>query len=569
MPAGAAEAEYLTDPAIRLLVDFFRAKGQAALDREDREETWYQDWIDYQGHHGLYAGLLSPLALSNRGHQLDLFRLTRFVEVFAYHAPAHAYSLQVSFLGIFPILMCANEPLKREAIARLEAGGLFAFAVSERNHGSDLLAYETALRPSSSGGHVADGAKAYIGNAGAASMISVLARECGAPPEVPNRRSPLVFFALRPADSPGFTDLRKIRTLGIRSANVCEFEIRGHPVADGDIISRQREAWAAIFGTVDFGKFFLGFGAIGICEHAFAEAVVHLRKRTLYGRPAIELSHLSEMLSVAHARLVAMKLYAYRALDYLQISGPDDRRYLLFNPVQKARVGTEGVKVIQTISECVGARGFEADTFIESALREAPMIPALEGSTHINFGQTVLFLKAYFHTPDCSLPPVPNSVALGQLGSDENPYWTAVRDRTPRGIRFAHPLNAYEPLRAIPNVALFIRQVEAFARFAGGGTTETDLARLTALGKCFSIIVQGQLVAENCVAAGATSSLVAVIYHALISDLTAEALALASLHPTSGPERALLMEIAAVPETGAEDFAATSKWIDQRYGQYS
>lgn len=565
-PAAAAE-EYLRDLSIRLLVNFFHGKGLANLKREDREEGWYQDWIDYQAKHGLYASLLSHKAYSTRGHQFDLLKLTRFAEALAYFSPAHGYSLQVSFLGLFPILMGSNEPLKKEAIAALEAGGLFAFAVSERAHGSDLLANEFALRSGESAGLFASGAKCYIGNANAASIISVLARERDPNSGAAGKRAPFAFFALRPHDSPGLQNLRKIHTLGVRSAFVAEFEVSDHPVPEGDIISRHREAWAAVFGTVDFGKFFLGFGAVGICEHAFAEAVAHLRSRTLYGKPAAAMPHLRDALAVAFARLVAMKLYAYRALDYLQAAGPDDRRYLLFNAVQKARVSTEGVKVLETLSECVGARGFEADTYLESALREGPMIPALEGSTHINFGLTPQFVAAYFTDPDG--PPPPGSVSLGQISSDENPYWTAARDRNPRKVRFGPFLAAYERLLAIPNVELFVRQVTAFERLASGVVLDPDSGRQIALGRCFSVIAYGQLVAENCTAVGVSAATVSVIFHGLVADLTLESLGLAALYPAESSERTLLREVIRVPERSTADFESVSEWIALRYASNS
>ena len=114
----------------------------------------------------------------------------------------HAYSLHVSFLGLFPILMSSNEALKKEAIARLEDGGLFAFGVSERTHGSDLLANEFTVTPQGQAGWLADGTKYYIGNANAASIISVLAKKGDVAPNSPARRSPLVFFALRPGQAP-------------------------------------------------------------------------------------------------------------------------------------------------------------------------------------------------------------------------------------------------------------------------------------------------------------------------------------------------------------------------------
>src|SRR5437868_8458527 len=101
----AGTSEYLQDSSLRLLVEFFRNKGLEALKQEDRQEDWYQDWIDYQAKHGIYASLLSPQQYSSRGHRFDLTRLMRFLEVLTYFSPAHAYSLHVSFLGLFPILM--------------------------------------------------------------------------------------------------------------------------------------------------------------------------------------------------------------------------------------------------------------------------------------------------------------------------------------------------------------------------------------------------------------------------------------------------------------------------------
>ncbi|MCI0461392.1 MAG: acyl-CoA/acyl-ACP dehydrogenase, partial [Gemmataceae bacterium] len=566
-PAAGA-SEYLQDPCVRLLVDFFQNKGLGALKQEDRQEDWYQDWIDYQAKHGIYASLLSPRRYSSRGHRFDLRRLTRFLEVFAYFGPAHAYSLHVSFLGLFPILMSSNEPLKKEAIARLEGGGLFAFAVSERAHGSDLLANEFTVKPAGPDGLRADGAKYYIGNANAACIISILAKRGDPGAAGSTRRPQLVFFALRPQQAPAFQNVRKIRTLGARPAFVGEFEVKDHPLPESDIISQGRQAWEAIFGTVDFGKFFLGFGSVGICEHAFAEAIAHLRRRILYGKPVTDMPHIRGATASAFARLMAMKLYAYRALDYLQVAGGGDRRYLLFNAVQKAKVSTEGVKVMGLLSECIGARGFEAETYFESALRDVPLIPGLEGSTHINFGLTAQFLSTYFAGSDHEAP-IPQSVSLHEADLDENPYWMEARDRNARTVRFAPFLKAYESLRSIPNVRSFVKQVQTFCRFAEGGVSALnptgDPGLLIALGKCFAAIVYAQLVAENCLAMKVAPSIVSVLFHALIEDLSGEALKLSALFPPGSAQRASLKQVVRVPRTSSADFESIYEFIAARY----
>ena len=207
------------------------------------------------------------------------------------------------------------------------------------------------------------------------------------------KRAPARSVRAAPKQSKGFGPARKIQTFGIRSAFVGEFEVKNHEFPESDLIAEGRQAWDAVLGTVALGKFFLGFGSIGICEHALEEAIAHLTRRILYGKPAIDMPHIGSATAQAYARLTGMKLYAYRALDYVHGSSAADRRYLLFGAVQKAKVSTEGVKVIALLSECVGAKGFESDTYFEMALRDIQLIPGLEGSTHVNLGLAAQFAQ--------------------------------------------------------------------------------------------------------------------------------------------------------------------------------
>jgi len=273
-----ASSEYLKDPAILKLIEFFEAKGLASLKTEDRQEKWYDDWLAYQAEHQIYASVLSPKEYSTRDRQFDLLKYVRMMEVLSYLSPSHAYSLQVTFLGVFSILMGTNEPLKKEAVAELEKGGLFAFGVSEKEHGSDLFGNEFTVRPDGPGRFVGNGSKYYIGNANCASMISVLARKEGGEMSAREARSPFVVFALRPSRSSGFTNLRKIHTLGVRAGYVGSFDVKDHHFPETDLVADGRAAWDAVMGTVTLGKFFLGFGSIGVCEHALAETLSHIKE---------------------------------------------------------------------------------------------------------------------------------------------------------------------------------------------------------------------------------------------------------------------------------------------------
>jgi acyl-CoA dehydrogenase len=544
----AAAKVYLGDPATARLAEFFRKKGLAALKEEDRNEQWYEDWLEYQARHRLYAMVLSPKKYSTLGFEFDLLRLTRFLEVFGYFSPAHGYSLQVSFLGLHSILMGTNDELKREAVGALEAGGLLAFGVSEKNHGSDLLGNQFTVEPISPGRFVANGSKYYIGNANTASIIAVL----GGMKSGRGKRMPPVLFVLRPRQSRGFGKAKKIRTLGIRAGFVGEFEVTQHELPQGDLVAQGRSAWDAVLGTVTLGKFFLGFGSIGICEHALEEALDHLSGRVLFGKPVIEMPHIAAAAAAAYARLTAMKLYGYRAVDYVHIACETDRRYLLFAAVQKAKVSTEGVKVLALLSECLGAKGFEADTYFEMALRDAQLIPALEGSTHINLGQAVQFAKQYFRRGAAQPAAVP-SLVLAQAQPGENPYLVQARTGAVETVGFGRFLNAYLPLKSVPNVRVFAKQATALALFVRGRRGRPDVAADPALalvlGHCLATVVYGQLIAENSVLLEVPAKIVAAVFHLLVHDLSISALTLASSPRLDAASRHLIRRLVQVPQT--------------------
>jgi acyl-CoA dehydrogenase len=452
--------------------------------------------------------------------------------VFGYFSPAHGYSLQVTFLGLFPILMGSNAALKEEALQGLARGELLAFGVSEKDHGADLLGNAFTIHETSPGAFSANGAKYYIGNANCASILSVLARKIKNRDAPLSRRAPMVLFALRRESAQELLNLRKIPTLGVRSAFVGEFEVKDYALTGRDIIAEGREAWEAVLGTVTLGKFFLGFGSIGICEHALAEATAHLRTRMLYAEPAIQMPHIRFLMSQAYARLLAMKLFAYRALDYMQTASADDRRYLLYCAVQKAKVSTEGVKVMSALSECIGAKAFEADGYFEMALRDIQLIPSLEGSTHINLAMAAQFIPQYFRRTLATLP-APASLVGGKMPRGENPYLVQARSGNVNRIEFANFLDAYRPLESIPNVKLFARQAKAFQlalRDDSWRDAANDTHLAIGLGECISAIAYAQLIAENAILMNIPAEIISAIFHLLVLDLGTALTLLVSSH---------------------------------------
>jgi len=123
--------------------------------------------------------------------------------------------------------------------------------------------------------------------------------------------------------------------------------------------------------------------------------------------------------------------------------------------------------------------------------------------------------------------------------------------------------DAYHSLRALPNVASFAHQVEAFQDFIRHNKTDDgawDLQVTMALGQCFSTIAYGQLVAENSTRLKVPDELTSVIFSTLVADLSTFALQLASIPRIDESMRKWILRIVEIPKTSASDW----DWIGQR-----
>ena len=136
-----------------------------------------------------------------------------------------------------------------------------------------------------------------------------------------------------------------------------------------------------------------------MCEHAFYEAITHANNRILYGNPVTDFPHVRASFVEAYARLIAMKLFSDRAIDYFRSASLDDRRYLLFNPVTKSKVTSEGETVVTLLWDVLAAKGFEKNTYFCEVARLIGALPRLEGTVHVNVAQILKFMPNYMFNP--------------------------------------------------------------------------------------------------------------------------------------------------------------------------
>ena len=501
-------------------IAFFERKGKRRLKADDHARVWYADFLEFVKQEGIFATMCTPAGYGGPEARWDTWRICEFAEILAFYGLQYWYTWQVSVLGLGPIWMSRNESLKRRAAQQLRDGGIFAFGLSEKEHGADVYATEMTLSPTGEGTYSARGRKYYIGNANQAALVSTFGKLQGT--------DDYVFFVV----DPGHEKYECVQNV-VNSQNfVAEFALHDYPVTEADILAKGDDAWNAALNTVNIGKFNLGWASIGICTHAFYEAINHAASRRLYGMHVTDFPHVKRMFVDAYARLVAMKLVALRAADYMRVASPDDRRYLLYNPIVKMKVTTQGEEVIDRLWDVVAAKGFEKDMYFEMATRDIRALPKLEGTVHVNIALIVKFIAGYFFNHR-AYPPVArrDEAANDDFLFDQGPA---------RGLgKIA--FHDYAPVFAgycLPNVALFVEQIAAFRELMTAATPDEtqrkDIDFLMALGEIFVLVVYAQLVLENARLYAVDDGLVDQIFDCLVRDVARFALELYG-KPTTTP----------------------------------
>jgi len=534
----------MADEGSRAIMDktiaFFESMGKTKLTEDYWSHIWYKEFIEFLKKERIFYKLLTPKAYGDDPDcRWDTARNSEYAELLGFYGMGYWYCFQVTILGLGPIWMSPNEKAKRRAAQLLKDGAIFAFGLSERQHGADLYSTETSLDPDGNGGWTAKGEKYYIGNGNEAEMVSTFGK-------VRDGSDDYVFFVTN-FHNKAYELKRNVIS---HQQYVAQFALNDYPITEDDILMRGPHAWDTALNTVNIGKFNIGPGSIGVCEHSFYEAINHAANRTLYGFRVTDMPHVRQNFMDAWLRLVGMKLYQRRATDYFRNAGPEDRRFLLFNPTSKMKVTLQAEQVMGLLWDVIAAKGFERDTHFSTAVLDITGPSKLEGTVHVNVMLIRKFMRNYFFNPGsfAYIPPsfdTRDDAFLFNQGSAHGLGKVQFNDYRP----------VFEKYRDLPNVGVFIRQVEIFRDLLEKAfpdkLQEMDPSFSLTLGEMFSIVVYGQLILEQAGIDGLDRDILNQIFDFMVRDFAGFALQIYGKHTTNDAQREFckeIMEINAMPD---------------------
>jgi len=521
-------------------IDFFETRGKEKLKYDYENRVWYDDFLDFVKKENIFSTLLTPAEYGDGTTRWDTFRNCDFNEILGFYGLTYWYTWQVSILGLGPIWMGNNEEVKKKTAQLLRDGGIFAFGLSEKEHGADLYSSEMALTPLGDGKYVADGGKYYIGNANKAALVSTFAKD--------SETDEYVFFAVD-SQHENFECVKNV----VNSQNyVAEYALHGYPITEADILTKGTEAWDSSLNTINVGKYNLGWASIGICTHALYEAITHASNRKLFNHYVTDFPHIRQLFTDSYTRICAMKLFALRNSDYMKSASTEDRRYLLYNPITKMKVTTQGEEVVDLLWDIIAAKGFEKDMYFEMAAMDIRALPKLEGTVHVNMALIVKFMANYFFNP-AQFPEIPRR----DDPSNDDFLFHQGPTKGLGKIQFHDPSIAYNSVD-LPNINIFKEQIEVYKEFLMTAPPDKeqikDIDFLLIMGELFTLVPYGQLIIENAAILNIDDDIIDQIFDFIVRDFSKFALQLYSKTSSTDKQMDIALKMIRKPEVNTERF---------------
>ncbi len=538
---AATYADEETKQIMLKTIDFFEGRGLKKMKDDFHACTWYTEFLDFMKENQIMAKLLTPAGFGGPASRWDTSRVTDFAEILGFYGLTYWYTFQVSALGLGPIFLGSNTEAKHKAANFLREGAIFAFGLSEKEHGADIYSSDMMLYPNPDGTYRANGDKYYIGNGNEAAMVSTFGKMADT--------GDYVFFAVN-SKHPKYECVKNIIN---NQDYVAEYALHDYPITEADILEKGQKAWDDMLNTINICKFNLGWASIGICEHAYYEAINHASHRKLFGSLVTDFTHIKQLFMDAYCRLVAMKLFALRATDYMRSASENDKRYLLYNPMVKMKVSTQGEEVINLLWDVIAAKGFEKDMYFENAATDIRALPKLEGTVHVNMALIIKFMPNFFFNPG-QYPEIPQ-----RRDAANDDFLFGQGPTKGLGKLQFHDYNIAYNSVDIPNVNVFKEQIAVFKDFmmASMATMKeqsNDIDFLLNVGELFTLVAYGQLILENKKIYGVEDDLIDQIFDFMVRDMSKFALTIYGKPITSEKQQELCLKMLRRPVVNTERY---------------
>jgi len=361
----------------------FGARRVAALDRAEEFPEQACELLDALGVAQWYVPARFGGALTDHSGLIRVVRAVAGRDLTT--AVAHAKT----FLGAASVFVAAQEADAAPADvdrarwlgAQVRDGLVVSWGLTEREHGSDLLAGELTATPDACGYRL-NGAKWLINNATRSGAICLLARTS---PGGGARGFSLLLVDKRRLAPGSYRCLPKVPTHGVRGADISGIAFTDALVPANALVGRPGTGLETVLKALQLTRTVATALSLGAIDHALRLTLGYLSERELYGHRLIELPHVRRTLGEVTAGLFvaeSLTMFVGRAVHTL----PGELS--VYSAAAKAYVPALADELIATCAELLGAQAFLSDVYEYGAYqklqRDHRIVGIFDGNVFVN-----------------------------------------------------------------------------------------------------------------------------------------------------------------------------------------
>jgi acyl-CoA dehydrogenase family member 9 len=282
-------------------------------------------------------------------------------------------------IGIRALLLFGTHEQKQRWLPKLSTGEqLGAFALTEKEAGSDAANVQMQAQPSEDGSHfILNGEKRYITNAAIADVLTVMART-----PVPGKegKTAITAFLVTP-DTPGFEMLEaRMPKMGIRGTATGRFALRDVKVPNENTLGPPGKGLKVALTVLDFGRTTFGACCTGAAKTCLRLAIEHANTRKQFNK-TLGNFHLVQK-KIAR---IAADAYAMEAMTTITASlidrGLED--YMLETAMLKVFTTERLWECINDVFQIYGGSAYFVDLPLERMMRDARINQIGEGANEV------------------------------------------------------------------------------------------------------------------------------------------------------------------------------------------
>lgn len=403
----------------------------------DRQADIPREVIDGLGRVGV-LGMTAPAEYGGRGFsQMANCRILE--EIGRRCASTSVFVNAHHSIGIRALVLFGTHEQNQRWLPKLVTGEeLAAFALTEKEAGSDAANVQMQARPSGDGSHfILNGEKRYITNAGIAQVLTVMART-----PVPNSDKTAITAFLVTPDMPGFEMLEaRMPKMGIRGTATGRFALRDVRVPKENILGKLGKGLRVALTVLDFGRTTFGATCTGAAKTSLELTIKHANTRKQFNKTLGEF----DLVKKKVARM-ASNAYAMDAMTTITASlidrGLED--YMLETAMLKVFTTECLWDVINDAFQIHGGSAYFADLPLERMLRDARINQIGEGSNEV---LTSFIALVGMRGPGMEFKEIYDTM-LKPMGGGWGRAWSAGMNRLGAAVRVPDVPVQSESLRA-------------------------------------------------------------------------------------------------------------------------